>query len=139
MRSFELQAEIAAPAERVFALVSDHAGWQQWAGVQEVVLRQRGDPPPNGLGAIRVMRRGGLAIEEEVVAFEPPSRIGYRVHAGIPVRDCDVEIRLTPGGRGTRVSWSVRFRPRVPGTGWLLERLIRPRLEDALAGLAGAV
>ena len=102
MRSFELRTEIAAPAERVFALISDHVGWQEWAGVQEVVLRQRGDPPPNGLGAIRVIRRGGLAIEEEVVAFEAPSRLGYRVHAGIPVRDCEVEIRLMPGGAGTR-------------------------------------
>jgi uncharacterized protein YndB with AHSA1/START domain len=139
MRSFELESEIAAPAERVFAVISDHVGWRDWAGVQEVVLRQRGDPAPNGLGAIRVIRRGGLAIEEEVVSFEPPKRITYRVQAGIPVRDCEVEIRLTPAGAATRVSWSVRFRPLVPGTGGLLERLIRARLADALAGLARAV
>jgi len=138
MRSFELEGQITASTERVFAVISDHVGWQKWAGVQEVVLRQRGDPAPNGLGAIRVIRRGGLAIEEEVVLFEPPSRIGYRVHAGIPVSDCDVEIRLMPDAVGTRVSWKVQFRPLVPGTGWLLERLIRPRLERALAGLAGA-
>jgi uncharacterized protein YndB with AHSA1/START domain len=136
MQSFELRSEIAAPVERVWAVLSDHVGWRDWAGVQEVVLRQQGDPPPNGLGAIRVLRRGGLAIEEEVVAFEPPHRLGYRVCAGIPVRDCGAELRLEPSGAATRVSWQVSFRPLVPGTGWLLRRLIRPRLEQALAGLA---
>lgn len=136
MQRFELRAEIAAPLERVWALVSDHVGWQKWAGVQEVVLRQQGDPAPNGLGAIRVLRRGGLAIEEEVTAFEPPARIAYRVSAGIPVRECQVEIRLEPAAGATRLTWDVSFRPLVPGTGWLLGRLIRPRLADALAGLA---
>src|SRR5262245_31264932 len=124
MRGFELDSEIAAPVERVWAVLSDHAGWQAWAGVQEVVLRQQGDPPPNGLGAIRVLRRGGLAIEEEVVAFEPPHRLVYRVCAGIPVRECEAEVRLAAAGGRTRVNWRVRLRPLLPGTGWLLERLI---------------
>jgi len=136
MERFVLEQPIRAPLEKVWALISDHVGWQRWAGVQEVVLRQQGDPAPNGLGAIRVLRRGGLAFEEEVIAFEPPARIAYRVVAGIPVRDCEVEIRLAPAGGETRVTWDVRFRPLVPGTGWLLLRLIRPRLAAALAGLA---
>jgi uncharacterized protein YndB with AHSA1/START domain len=136
MPEFAIRQEIPAPVERVFALLADHVGWQRWAGVQEVVLRQQGDPAPNGLGAIRVLRRGGLAIEEEVTAFEPPARIGYRVSAGIPVRDCQVEIRLEPSAGATRLTWDVRFRPLVPGTGWLMRRLIRPRLVDTLAGLA---
>jgi hypothetical protein len=34
------------------------------------------------------------------------------------------------------VTWRVRFRPLVPGTGWLLSRVIRARLAGALAGLA---
>jgi uncharacterized protein YndB with AHSA1/START domain len=133
---FSLEQTVRAPLEKVWALVSDHVGWQRWAGVQEVVLRQQGDPAPNGLGAIRVLRRGGLAIEEEVIAFEPPARLGYRVVAGIPVRDCEVEIRLAPAGAQTSVTWDVQFRPLVPGTGWLLARLLRPRLAAALAGLA---
>ena len=139
MPEFELGAEIAAPVERVWAVLSDHAGWQAWSGAQEVVVRQQGDPPPGGLGTIRVLRRGGFAIEEEVVGFEPPRRLAYRVTAGIPVRDCDVEIRLEPSGAATRVTWQARFRPLVPGTGWLLERVIRTRLTEALAGLARSV
>jgi uncharacterized protein YndB with AHSA1/START domain len=136
MPELALHEKIPAPVERVWALVSDHLGWQKWAGVQEVVLRQPGDPAPNGLGAIRVLRRGGLAVEEEVTGFEPPARIAYRVSAGIPVRECRAEIRLEPAAGATLLTWDVSFRPLVPGTGWLLARLIRPRLVDAIAGLA---
>jgi uncharacterized protein YndB with AHSA1/START domain len=136
VESFELQSRIDAPVERVWALVSDHVGWQEWSGAQEVVLRQQGDPAPNGLGAIRVLRRGGLALEEEVTGFDPPRRLEYRVCAGIPVRECRSELRLEPSGAATRLSWAVQFRPLVPGTGWLLTRLIRPRLAGALDGLA---
>jgi hypothetical protein len=104
-----------------------------------VVLRQRGDPRPNGIGAIRVLRRGGLAIEEEVVEFDPPRRLAYRVSAGLPLRTCEADLSLEEHAGATRLCWHVRFRPLVPGTGWLLRRLIRPRLARALEGLSRAI
>jgi uncharacterized protein YndB with AHSA1/START domain len=134
-----VHADVEAPIERVWRVVADHAGWRTWAGVQEVVLRQQGDPPPNGLGAIRVLRRSGLAIEEEIVEFEPPRRMAYRVTAGIPARDCCAELVLEPSNGATRVHWRVRFRPLLPGSGALLRWWIRPRLQSALAGLARSV
>src|SRR5882672_283157 len=113
----EVTQAIAAPPDQVFAIYTDHVGWERWAGVKEVVLRQQGDPPPNGLGAIRVIRARGMAIEEEVTVFEPPTRMAYRLVAGAPVRDHEASVRFEPDGSGTRVTWSVRFRPVVPGTG----------------------
>ena len=130
---------VAAPRERVFDFYTDYVGWPRWAGVKEVVLRQTGDPPPNGLGAIRVIRARGLAIEEEVTAFERPSRMGYRVIAGVPIRDHSAEVRFDPDGTGTRVHWTIRFRPLVPGTGWLVRGLLEREIRKALAGLAKAV
>jgi uncharacterized protein YndB with AHSA1/START domain len=44
----EVTQAIAAPPDKVFAIYTDHVGWERWAGVKEVVLRQTGDPPPNG-------------------------------------------------------------------------------------------
>src|SRR5258705_10505009 len=82
----ELTQHVAAAPEKVFAFYTDHVGWERWAGVKEVVLRQTGDPPPNGLGAIRVIRARGMAFEEEITAFEPPRRMGYRLVAGAPGR-----------------------------------------------------
>lgn len=132
----EVTQAIAAPPEKVFAFYTDHVGWERWAGVREVVLRQTGDPPPNGLGAIRVIRARGMAIEEEITAFEPPHRMGYRLVAGAPVRDHAGEVRFEPDGAGTRVTWTVRFRPLVPGTGWLVRRMLERGLRDVLTALA---
>ena len=132
----EVTQAIAAPPDKVFAIYTDHVGWQDWAGVKEVVLRQTGDPPPNGLGAIRVIRARGMAIEEEITAFEPPRRLGYRLVAGAPVRDHAGEVRFEPDAAGTRVTWTVRFRPLVPGTGWLLRRVLERGLRDVLTALA---
>jgi uncharacterized protein YndB with AHSA1/START domain len=132
----EVTQAIAAPPDKVFAIYTDHVGWQDWAGVKEVVLRQTGDPPPNGLGAIRVIRARGMAIEEEITAFEPPRRLGYRLVAGAPVRDHAGEVRFEPDAAGTRVTWTVRFRPLVPGTGWLLRRVLERGLREVLTALA---
>lgn len=132
----ELSRVIPAPPARVFEIYTDHVGWEKWAGVKEVVLRQTGDPPPNGLGAIRVIRASGMAIEEEVTAFEPPTRMAYRLVAGAPIRDHEGVVRFEPDGAGTRVTWTVRFRPLVPGTGWLLRRMLARGLGDVLEKLA---
>jgi uncharacterized protein YndB with AHSA1/START domain len=132
MQTIEVSQTVPAPPDRVFALYTDHVGWERWAGVKEVVLRQQGDPAPNGLGAIRVIRAGGMAIEEEITGFDAPRRLDYRLVAGAPVRDHQGSVRFEPDGAGTRVTWNVRFRPLVPGTGWLLRRVLDRSLRDVL-------
>ncbi len=129
MQRIELSQEIPAPPDAVWAVYTDHEGWQRWAGVGEVVLRQQGHPPPNGLGAIRVIRQSGIAVEEEVTAFDPPKRMEYRLTAGAPIRDHRGQVVFEPVESGTRVGWTVEFRPWIPGTGpvlrWVLERALR--------------
>ncbi|NRA02940.1 MAG: SRPBCC family protein [Myxococcales bacterium] len=135
MQAFELVARIPAPPERVFDLLADHRGLAEWSGAREVVLRQEGDPPPNGLGAIRVVRGSGLAIEEEVTSYDPPRRMTYRISAGLPIRDHQGEVQVTPLEDASEVRWKVCFRPLVPGTGPLLRYLLRRGLEGVLARL----
>ncbi len=129
MHRIELVQEIPAPPDRVWAVYTDHEGWQRWAGIDEVVLRQQGYPPPNGLGAIRVIRHRGTAVEEEITAFESPKRMTYRLIAGAPIREHQGEVRLEPSGSGTRLSWNVEFKALIPGTGpvlrWVVERMLR--------------
>lgn len=111
-----------------------------WAGAKEVVLRQEGYPPPNGLGAIRVVRAAGLAIEEEILEFEPPRRLGYRIHAGLPLplRDYRAQVTLEPASAGTSLVWQASFEPRIPGTGRLLAAIVRRLLQRLATGLAAA-
>ena len=136
MQELTLRKRIPAAPEAVWDVFTDHVGYMRWAGVKEVVLRQEGHPAPNGLGAIRVIRSGGIAIEEEVTAFEPPKRMEYRVVSGLPVRDHLGEVLFESVDGGTELTWKVRFRPRIPGTGWLLGRAVRLGLSQMLDRLA---
>jgi len=135
MQQIELCQEIPAPPEVVWAVYTDHEGWSRWAGVKEVVLRQPGHPPPNGLGAIRVIRQSGVAIEEEITAFDPPKRMEYRLTAGAPLRDHRGQVQFEPTSGGTRLTWTVEFRPWIPGTGWLVRRVLERTLRGILERL----
>ncbi|MEE9282233.1 MAG: SRPBCC family protein [Myxococcota bacterium] len=133
MQQIRISKEVPGPPEAAWELFTDHAGWARWAGAKEVVVRQEGDPAPNGLGAICVLRASGLAIEEEVTAFDAPRRIAYRLVAGLPTRDHSGEVRFEACEVGTRLVWSVEFRPLAPGTGWLVEWGLRRSLAAVLA------
>jgi uncharacterized protein YndB with AHSA1/START domain len=131
----EASRRIAAPREKVWALLADHEGMKRWAPVREVIRRRPGAPDPDGEGAIRTIRASGLVIEERITAFKPGERLEYTLVEGAPIRDHAGDVVLTPDGEGTRITWTVRFRPLIPGTGWLLERLLRKGLEQSLEGL----
>ena len=124
MPEIHLQGTVAAPRDAVWRVYTDHRGWTRWAGVKEVVLRQQGDPPPNGLGSIRVVRSRGIAIEEEITAFEPPQRMAYRLIGGLPVKNYEAEVRFDESESGTAISWDISFQPRIPFTGTLLARVM---------------
>jgi hypothetical protein len=59
------------------------------------------------------------------VGFEPPRRYAYEIVSGLPIRDYVAEVLVSPlSGNGTEVRWQARFRPKIPGTGWMLKRLL---------------
>ena len=135
MHRIEVSERIAATPERVFSVVADHEGMKRWAGVREVVLRRPGAPDPNGEGAVRTVRAFGVVVDERITVFKPGERLEYTVIEGGPLRNHAGEVVLTPDGDGTRVTWAVRFDPWIPGTGWILERVLRKGLGGSLAGL----
>ncbi len=135
MPEVRVQAEIAAPVEVVWSVYTDYTGWTEWSGIREVVLRRRGEPVPHGIGASCVLRARGIAVEEEIVGFEPPRRLCYRIVAGLPFRSHEAEVLFSEVGENTRLSWQVRFEPRVMGTGPWMARLLRKELEQILERL----
>ena len=106
-----------------------------WFPAREVVRRRPGAGDPNGAGAVRVVRLLGLAIEEQITVFEPGRRLAYRVTKGAPFAEHHAAVELEPDGDATRVRWSVSLRPQIPGTGWILRRLVLRTLRAGLAGL----
>lgn len=130
-QSYNVTRVSKAPREKVWGLVSDGAGWKDWAGVMKSSLEREGDPPPDGVGAIRRLGPRPFSSREEVVVWEPPSHLGYVILSGMPVRNYRADIKLreeaAPDGNGmtTVIEWSATFDPKLPGTGGLLRAGLR--------------
>lgn len=109
-------ATVARPVEHVWSVLSDHEGMSSWGPGLQVALDKPGAPERNGLGAVRRISAPGPApaIVEEVVAFEPGHRLGYRALSGVPFKGYGGEVVLTPAGEGTRIDYSITIDQRLP-------------------------
>jgi hypothetical protein len=125
--------------ERIYIDVSalaDGASWPDWSPFESFELERPGDPPPEGVGAIRVFRKEGTTGRDQIVELVPGRRLGYVSLSGPPVRDYRAEIDLEGTGEGTAIKWRASFHPRIVGTGWLLDWGLRSFLEECARGLA---
>jgi uncharacterized protein YndB with AHSA1/START domain len=136
MTEIVMEHRFEAAPERVFAAITDHVAFGRWVGA-DIRVERAGTPAPNGLGAIRAVGVRGLTVREEVVGWEAPRAMDYRVVSGAPFRNHRGEIRLTPDGSGTRVDYRIRFEwPWYLGGG-VVGRLLAAALErEITAGLA---
>lgn len=124
MSQYSFNASAQAPIDLVWAVLADHRGMPAWTPLRSVELEREGDPPPDGLGAIRVLHALGPALREEVVTFEPPRAFAYRLLSGAPVRDYLSRVELGESATGTTIEWSVSFTPRVPGVQLVVKQVI---------------
>ena len=138
MQHVQVQRHIAGPPQSVFDAYTDHVSWAEWAGIGPARLAREGVPAPNGVGCNRVLGPAISAAHEEILSFEPPKRMTYRIVKGLPVlRDHFGEVDFSSAeGGGTLVVWRFRFEPRIPGFGGLLRRMIERTFRGALEGLA---
>jgi uncharacterized protein YndB with AHSA1/START domain len=109
-------ATVARPVDHVWAVLADHEGMSSWGPGLNVKLDRAGDADRNGLGAVRRISAPGPmpAIVEEVVAFEPGHKLGYRARAGVPFKNYGGEVVLTPAGDSTQIAYSITIDERVP-------------------------
>jgi uncharacterized protein YndB with AHSA1/START domain len=116
MASFTLTSRIKAPIDVVFDVLTDHRGYAKFIPGLRVGIEQEGDPVPNGVGAIRVMRSVGPPIREQVTEYLKPTRFAYRLLSGAPVRNHTGIVELADdGGGATNMVYRVETTPTVPG------------------------
>ena len=136
MRHVEVERRVAGPRQAVWDAYTDYEGWTRWAGLGRVRLETEGAPQRHGVGAVREIRMGGIVVLEEVLTFEPPERMTYRVvRGGLPMRDHLGEVVFEEVDGGTDVTWRCRFESRVPGLGPALEVVVATAFRRALWGL----
>jgi uncharacterized protein YndB with AHSA1/START domain len=137
MQRVEVQQHFAAPIETVWARYTDHVSWTDWAGLGRVRLAREGIPAPNGVGCVREFSSFGVTVSEEVLTFDPPRRMTYRiVRGGLPISDHLGEVLFEPNGGGTLVTWRCQFRSRVPGLGGVFRAFITRLFRNALHKLS---
>lgn len=107
MFSIHVERTINKPIADVFAVLSDHANYAQFKGVDKSTLLIEGKLEKNGLGAVREIVAGGANLHEEIVAFDPPYKLGYKVIKSKPLPyDHELgEITLEERGDKTHVTW----------------------------------
>lgn len=139
MSDVRVDKTTAAPPAQVWARVVDGARWPELSPLGSFELERPGTPEAHGegVGAIRLFTTGRVRSREEVVERVEERRFAYVLLSGLPIRDYRAELDLepTPDG-GTRLRWHSSFRPKVPGTGWLLARGLARTIEPLVAGLA---
>lgn len=127
---------VDAPVEVVWDVLADHARYREWTALPHSRLVTPGTSEPNGVGAVRFLGVGPVGAREEMLVFEPGAHLAYTVVAGLPVRDYRADARLTEDGTSTLVEYRGRFVPVVPGTGRILDVLVRTVLRTLVSSLA---
>jgi uncharacterized protein YndB with AHSA1/START domain len=133
--TFRSVTKIRAPQQVVWDVMTDHVLYEQWTSARRVELERRGDVHPHGAGAVRVFHTGPLKVREEVLEFEPPARMVYRLASGLPVRDYRSEMQLERDGDLTVLTWSSSFAPRIPLTGRHFAKLMRGAVDRFAEGI----
>lgn len=137
-QQIDVDAHSPAEPERVWTLLADATTWPSWSSFATAEMERPGTEHPDGVGAIRRMRRGRTQGRELVVAFEPPRHFAYELLSGLPVRDYRGDVTLTATETGTAIHWQARYRDRIPLTGAATRRRLRSFLQETADALARA-
>jgi hypothetical protein len=122
----EVDELLRAPIDAVFEQLVDHENYASFDGVSSSKLTRTGERERNGVGAQRRVRLGAAVLWEDIVAFERPTLLEYRIVKMRPpvLRHVLGRVRLSQTSEGTRVVWTSEFELRVP----LIAGVLEPRL-----------
>jgi Polyketide cyclase / dehydrase and lipid transport len=132
----DVEVHTGAPASVVHGLLRDGASWPRWAAIDSFQLERAGEHEPEGVGAIRIFRKGRMSGRDQVAEVISDRRFSYLHFSELPVRDYRADVDLTPTAEGTKINWHVEFTPKVFGTGWLCRWGIGRFIKQCAHGLA---
>lgn len=134
-RTLSFLARYDVPPEILWGVVTDHEGMGRWMGARTHVIAS---PPDGGQGTVRRMKAGPFTIDEEVILYDPPRRMAYRMVRGLPLRYHRGEVRIAPwGDGGSELSWEITVSSAIPGFTQAIATALAPRINRGLRTLAG--
>jgi len=112
MAEVVVQRRIAAPAQRVWQILSEFGGLAAWnPGIESCSVEGE------GIGAVRTIgMAGGFSLQERLEAHDPEAHhYAYSIvgEPPLPFGDYLSNVRVEPEGEGAcRVDWRGRFEPK---------------------------
>src|SRR5690606_10294986 len=99
-KQIDVRVPTAAPPAAVYAALRDGSTWLEWANFDAFELEREGESEPEGLGAIRVWRRGRRRFREEIVELVPDRRFSYTLLSGLAIRGYRSDVDIEPDTAG---------------------------------------
>lgn len=132
MESAVMKVYVHSPIERVWEVISNHEGYpEMFEAVNSCTLLKEGEDDRNGVGAVRDITVKNIRGIEDIITFEPPRRLDYRMKKPkLPIEHELGRMDLIPRGEGTELHWVTTFNVKLPLIGGLLERLLRMYIQD---------
>lgn len=141
MQHVRVEKILKKPIEAVFECLADHEGYARFPGVSKSTLLQPGHSEKNGVGAKRRIKAGAATIDEDIVGFERPTLLEYRITRAFPlIIDHQLgRVTLEAHPQGTKAVWTSDFRVPVPLLGGLLEKLLVKEFNKGFAAMLSAI
>jgi uncharacterized protein YndB with AHSA1/START domain len=131
--TFEVNRTSSAPPATLFRIETDGARWSEWA--KPIVFQSgwetQGHPEPGGIGAVRRVGLWPMVMLEKTVEYEQDRRHVYALIAPkTPALDYHGEALFTANASGgTDIRWRGWFTEGVPGTGPVMQALLRGAIQ----------
>lgn len=140
----ERSIRIAAPPEKIFALIGDFRNWEAWSPWEkkDPDMKRLYSGPPRGTGASyewegdRRIGHGRMEIVEAVPARK--LEIDLEFFSPMEARN-KAEFRLTPEGEATHVTWAMygtqTYAGKLISVFMSMEKMVGPDFEAGLSAL----
>ncbi|WP_067673462.1 SRPBCC family protein [Nocardia miyunensis] len=115
MRTVKLERTIRAPLADVFEWLTDATNFQRVPIIRRVTLVRPGNVVEHGVGAVRLLVTPLVRVTEEIVEYEPPRLIRYKLLGSYPpmrAQDGCLEFKETEDGAWIR--WTAHFEVGAP-------------------------
>jgi len=129
----EIQQTFDVPRNKVFALFADHQRFGQVLGAPVRRIRESLQTDPNGVGSVRKIGIGPLALKETITHFEPDSLIEYTIISTSPIRNHFGRIHFTDAQNGqTRLHYTITFNDIIPFTGHVIATVLEQAIRRGI-------
>jgi catechol 2,3-dioxygenase-like lactoylglutathione lyase family enzyme len=130
-RQVRCSMHLDATMHSVFTMVSEPEQLDRWLGIGR--MRAAANDSQSTRGPDRTLSGAFGECIEQITDWSPPHGYRYRISAGSPLVCHQGEVSITPlPSGGCQLEWTIRFRPRLPGTGALLQWILQKKLNTAL-------